>query len=323
LEVEASQATKRIGTLSNKNTIDRELILDLRQALERESEPPLKDLERLYEEVGVVLPGTAIRRFADVEEFHRSVTENRRSYLSGEISEAERRVASRVEEMRRLEDRRAEIMSILDSYGALDQFSRLSRELAQREAKVEELRARLAAAEQLEGQKTELDIERQQLLLRLRQDHREQRESLRQAIVAFEETSRALYEEAGQLTIEESLNGPRFDVDIQGAKSKGISNMQIFCFDMMLMRLCSGRDLGPGFLIHDSHLFDGVDGRQVATALNLGAKLAERYGFQYIVTMNSDAVPAVMPDDFNLQDHVLPVRLTDATEEGGLFGVRF
>lgn len=94
-------------------------------------------------------------------------------------------------------------------------------------------------------------------------------------------------------------------------------------FDMMLMRLCSGRGIGPGFLLHDSHLFDGVDERQVATALRLGARIADEYGFQYIVTMNSDAVPTTMPEDFVLEDHFLSVKLTDATEEGGLFGVRF
>ena len=27
--------------------------------------------------------------------------------------------------------------------------------------------------------------------------------------------------------------------------------MQIFCFDMMLMQLCTARRRGPGFLIHD------------------------------------------------------------------------
>ena len=67
--------------------------------------------------------------------------------------------------------------------------------------------------------------------------------------------------------------------------------MQIFCFDMMLMEICQKQGRGPGFLIHDSHLFDGVDERQVAKALQLGAERAEASGFQYIVTMNSDALP--------------------------------
>ncbi len=91
------------------------------------------------------------------------------------------------------------------------------------------------------------------------------------------------------------------------------------------MRLCSQRNMGPGFLVHDSHLFDGVDERQVATALRLGAKIAEEENFQYIVTMNSDALPEPLTDGngFALEEYVLSVRLTDATEEGGLFGVRF
>ena len=323
LEVEASQLTREINGLVNENTIDRQLLSELSHALEQEVDPPPHDLERMYEEVGVVLPSTAVRRFADVQEFHKSVTENRRSYLGGEIEGANRRIALREQRMQQLDTRRAEVMTILSSHGALDQLTILQKELAQREASVEETRRRFTAAEQLESQKTELEIERQQLLRRLRQDYREQRETLDQAILAFEETSRALYEEAGNLTIEETLNGPHFDFTIQGSKSKGVSNMQIFCFDMMLMQMCSRRNLGPGFLVHDSHMFDGVDERQVAAALSLGARIADKEGFQYIVTMNSDVVPESFPSDFTFGDHELPVRLTDATKEGGLFGVRF
>ena len=180
-----------------------------------------------------------------------------------------------------------------------------------------------AAAEQLEGTKTELEIERNRLLLRLRQDFREQKQSLDDAILAFEETSSQLYESAGSLRIVETDNGPLFQFNIQGSRSKGIKNMQIFCFDMMLMRLCMKRKIGPGFLIHDSHLFDGVDGRQVAKALEVGAKTAEEFGFQYIVTMNSDDAFKETVKNFELAPYILPTRLTDATDDGGLFGIRF
>ena len=91
----------------------------------------------------------------------------------------------------------------------------------------------------------------------------------------------------------------------------------------MLMRLCADRQMGPGFLIHDSHLFDGVDERQVGRALSVGAEFAQRYGWQYIVTMNEDALPRTLPDGFSLRDYELPVRLTDDQEDGGLFGFRF
>jgi len=205
----------------------------------------------------------------------------------------------------------------------LDQFIKLQSELASQEAKTKLLRRRFAAAERLESERNELECERNQLEVRLRQDYHEQAEVLRDAILAFGKFSSALYENPGNLTISASSNGPQFDVTISGEKSGGINNMQVFCFDMMLMQLCAERQTGPGFLVHDSHLFDGVDERQVAKALQIGEKAAHDLNFQYIVTMNSDAIPQEFSDDFDLNEYILPVRLTDANETGGLFGVRF
>jgi uncharacterized protein YydD (DUF2326 family) len=214
-------------------------------------------------------------------------------------------------------------MGILQSFGALDQFSRLQGEMGRMESEVESLRQRFEAAEQIEGAKNELEIERNRLTLRLRRDFTEQRTRLSEAILAFEEASRRLYESAGSMTVVETSNGPLFQFPMQGSRSKGIKNMQIFCFDMMLMRLCAQREMGPGFLIHDSHLFDGVDGRQVISALKVGAETAEELGFQYIVTMNEDDAFKETIDGFDIRNHVLPVILTDAREDGGLFGMRF
>src|SRR6266568_3996403 len=323
LENEASQLTREMGTLADENTIDRQLLSELQEAFSYEVDPSVNDLTRLYQEAGVILSESVVRRFEDVKQFHESIIENRKSYLNSEVIAADRRIKSREEQMITKNNRLATIMAILQSHGALDQFVKLQSELTAQEAKTEAIRQQFAAVQQLEGQKSELEFERRQLELRLRQDYHEQEETLRHAILVFEKFSSALYEEAGNLTIDASTNGPRFDVTIRGEKSKGISNMQIFCFDMMLMQICAERHIGPGFLVHDSHLFDGVDERQVAKALQLGERAARDLKFQYIVTMNSDAVPRELPDDFDLNKYILPVRLTDATEEGGLFGVRF
>jgi uncharacterized protein YydD (DUF2326 family) len=323
LEQEASMLTRELGTLADENTIDRLALSELQDTLNREVDPPIYDLERLYKEAGVILPETVVRRYEEVRQFHESIIENRRSYLGSEVAATIQRIKLREERMPKINERLAKIMALLRSHGALDQFAKLQSELTEQEAKTEAIRQQFAVAEQLEGQKSELEFERRQLELRLRQDHHEQEELLRHAILAFEKISSALYEEAGSLTIDASPNGHHFDVTIRGEKSKGISNMQIFCFDMMLMQLCAERGIGPGFLVHDSHLFDGVDERQVAKALQLGERAARDLNFQYIVTMNSDVVPREFPDNFDCGQYVLPVELTDATEEGGLFGVRF
>lgn len=323
LEVESAKLTRQLNELANANTIDFAAIRDLEGALASEIPPDLEDLQAVYQEAGVALPGLVKRRYEDVKSFHQSVVRNRKDYLSSELEAAKLRIELRDGRKAQLDQRRAEIMGILKSHGALDQFLKLQGELGRLESEVESLRQRFEAAEQLEGTKNELEIERNRLTIRLRRDFSEQKDRLAEAIVAFEETSQRLYESAGSMTVDETSNGPMFKFPMQGQRSKGIKNMQIFCFDMMLMRLCAKRQIGPRFLIHDSHLFDGVDGRQVISALRLGSEISQELGFQYIVTMNEDDAFKETIAGFDLNDHVLPTRLTDATDDGGLFGIRF
>lgn len=323
LEVESAALTRQLNDLANANTIDFSTIRDLESALVSEVPPDHEDLQAVYEEAGIVLPGLVTRRYEDVKSFHESVVRNRKDYLASELEAAKQRIELRDSKKAQLDQRRSEILGILKSHGALEQFLKLQGELGRLESEVESLRHRFEAAEQLEGAKNELEIERNRLTIRLRRDFAEQQDRLAEAIVAFEEISQSLYEAAGSMTIDETSNGPVFKFPMQGERSKGIKNMQIFCFDMMLMRLCAKREMGPGFLIHDSHLFDGVDGRQVISALRLGSEIAKEHGFQYIVTMNEDDAFKETIEGFDLNEYVLPTRLTDATEDGGLFGIRF
>ena len=324
MEQEASQITRKISTLSDDNTADRELILQLRAAIDSELPPATNSLDRLYREAGVVLPGSVGRRFEEVEEFHHAIVQNRRSHLTSEVQAAEGRISTRDRERASLDGRRRQLMEILKSGGALEHYAALQQEAGRAEADAEGLRQRLTTAELIESTKAELDIERARLLKALQDDHHERKTIIEEAILVFEDLSNALYEKAGSLTVGATPNGPQVDIRIDAQRSKGITNMQIFCFDLMLAELTARRGMGPGFLVHDSHLFDGVDERQVAKALQLGADHAAAVGFQYIVTMNSDALPKDgFRDGFDVGAYVLDTKLTDATETGGLFGLRF
>ena len=321
-ERRASLLTQQISELSDSNNLDEELLADLERAVSEESPPEIADLHRAYAEAGITLPSTALRRFDEVRRFHESVISNRRSYLAGEIESAKHRIETREQQKSALDAERFRIMSILKSHGALDQFSNLQADYGRRTADLELLRKRFAAAEKIEEGLARLRIRRQELLLRLEQDYSEQSATLNRAIVTFEEISAHLYEKPAKFTPTETSNGPLFNIEFQGERSPGIRNMQIFCFDMMLMQLMSARMMGPRFLVHDSHLFDPVDGRQVGTALKLGADISQQKEFQYIVTLNSDK-QIEAPPGFNMSSYVMPVKLTDATETGGLFGLRF
>ena len=91
----------------------------------------------------------------------------------------------------------------------------------------------------------------------------------------------------------------------------------------MLTQIWSHNEVSPNILIHDSTLFDGVDERQVALALELAAQESERLGFKYICTLNSDMVPSseLFSSGFNFESFVR-LRLTD-DEGGNLLGISF
>ncbi|MFE7756801.1 DUF2326 domain-containing protein [Streptomyces sp. NPDC057429] len=75
---------------------------------------------------------------------------------------------------------------------------------------------------------------------------------------------------------------------VDSRDSTGINKMVIFCLDLTAAVLAHRHGGGPDFLVHGSHLFDGVDDRQVTEALRLAAEVAEQEGLQYICTFNSD-----------------------------------
>lgn len=134
-----------------------------------------------------------------------------------------------------------------------------------------------------------------------------------------------LYDDrTGNLVIAATKNGPQIDIAIQGdGNLGGIDMMKIFCFDSMLFEAISDRLGGPRFFVHDSHLFDGVDARQVHAAILFGARTANAHSGQYVIAMNSDELEASgAASEPTVVESILPVRLTD-DEHGGLFGFRF
>ena len=322
-ESRASQISKQLAYLSADDTSDKDWFAQLERAIEEEGEPDKSKVEKLFKEAEFEIPELITKRFEEVSAFHDSVVKNRREHLKQEMDELNERISARLVKKQTLDDERAEIMALLQSHGALDQFMKLQAMLSKLEAEVELLSKKLEATENLDDKKVELKIDRHNLQKRMRIDYVERDKAISDAIVSFADFSDRLYDESGKLTIDPTDNGPKFEFDIPGKKSTGKSKMQIFCFDMTLMKLWANEPKRPNILVHDSALFDGVDERQIAKALIIGSKMAKEYNFQYIVTLNSDSMPDMsLYPDFDVEDYRVDLNITDS-ETGGLFGIRF
>ncbi|RYD77359.1 MAG: DUF2326 domain-containing protein, partial [Verrucomicrobiaceae bacterium] len=323
-----SQRAARVR--SDMQAISRDLVSlretseHLGSALQAEQPPSAPEVETMYDAVGIELPEVARRRLADVQKFHASVVANRRKYLQAELQANLSAIAGAEERLASLDIARRDILKTLEGKGALEDFLRLQKELAELDASAANLRERFNAATLLEGETTQLDLDRSNLRRRLQEDHVQRSVALNRAILLISRIIASLYEgRTGRFVVEAGQNGPEFAIKIEGDRGGGIANMEVFCLDLALFVIVHERFAGPGFLIHDSHLFDGVDERQVAEAMQLGARATDGVQ-QYIVTMNSDIYDRLpFPEDYDRKPALLDTRLSDATDTGGLFGFKF
>lgn len=323
LEANANRLTAEIHEATNNNIADKKLLEFYQSSLEAENEPSPDDVTRIYESVGIELPGLVVRRLEEVEIFHRRLIENRRDFLSTEIERIRRDVSSRERLIREKTEQRASLLEVLQTHGALEEYTRLQELYLEIVSNLNEINKRIEELNKFEEGKSALNIEKERLLQRARRDYQERRVQAEKARELFNTNSRFLYDAPGRLIINVGDNGFQFNVEISRDGSEGIDNMKIFCYDLMLAQLWSERAPSPRILIHDSTIFDGVDERQVRLALEFADRESRRCGFQYICTLNSDRVPySEFAKDFNF-DSFVRLRLTDESDESGLLGILF
>lgn len=325
LSKEAAQAKTEIQVISRRAVLLRENVAYLRGALDGESSAPLLDVATVYEAVGVELPGAVIRRrMEQVEGFRQSVLANRRSHLASEIALAESEIAEGDRRSTELDRKRSNILLILSSGGALDDFLDLQKRLAEAEAEAATYGERLKMAIALEQESTQLDIDRSNIKLRLIENFRASGTDIERAMLLIGHAISKLYDDrVGKFEVAATENGAEFRITIQGDHGSGISRMEIFCLDLALCSIWTEKKGGPGFLIHDSHLFDGVDPRQILNAIELSVEAAGRLGAQYVVCLNSDTLENLSTETA-IDWEAAKVRPTlSDREDGGLFGLRF
>jgi uncharacterized protein YydD (DUF2326 family) len=320
---EANTLQQSIDQLTNANVLDDELARDIKTAIESEHPPGLPDLQQLYKEAGVVLRDQVLKRYDQVEEFHRAVVSNRREHLTSELEDASARIQQRRDETARKSERRNEILATLSTGGALTQYRKLDGQLHTVRGDLDTVRRQLELAEKIDAMRADLKVQRAEAERRIKQDLKQRGALVEEASIVFDEISQKLYDQAAVFDIVANKDGLDFKIEAPEIASDGIRQVQIFTFDLTVATLCARRGCWPGFLIHDSHIFDGVDGRQIALALNTAADQLKSLGGQYIVTMNSDDLEkAEREGKVSFADYIVEPELDDSPT-GCLFGFRF
>lgn len=330
-ELSANELSTKVRDLNEANLEDIDLCENIDEALEEVEDANIADVRSLYEQVGIFFPNQVNKRFEQVEAFHKQVSQNRETHLRKEKQNAQERISNRRKDIIRLQKILSEELSLLRSGIAIERLTLLQSDLNRLEAEQANLTQQIPKLQNVADDQKKLKRQIDDLVDLIGQDVMERNAPRKFAVQIFADTSQVLYDEPGQLIIGKSsgIAGLSIETDIVGKKSGGKNHMQVFCFDWLLVESALKQDRFPGFLIHDSHIFDGVDGRQIALALKLAQEKCASLGVQYIVAMNSDDLEKIKPelneeimDGFDPYKYVMQTQLTDKPD-GGLFGIRF
>lgn len=326
----ANRASQEIRALNREALVLERRRSDLQRTLDESPQSSTQQtaakVTRLYEELGVVFPDGVHKRFEEVAAFHESVIGNRRSFLEESILEADRRLDEITAARSTLGAERASAMRLLEEGVALGTFMIAQQEWAKKDALVADLERKLEGAKALGSIESDLGVAKASAAASLRNEYERESERLEKSMALFGSLGSEIYSvRKAQLLISPTPKGTlKFEPHISGDAGDGVKGVETFVLDLVSM--IAGLELGraPRILVHDSHLFNGVDNRQIASCLNIGARLAIENDFQYIVTMNSDVLRSVEEEGaFDREDYLVDLPLTDDSDEGGLFGFQF
>lgn len=324
IEKEVNQITKEIKLLVNENvTLNRKLD-NYAESIKTEKNPKEDALNKLYSEMGSVFKPSAKKTLNEVKEFHKNLIENRKEFLKVEISELKNTIKHNEELIQEYDTKRSELMQILNTHTALEDYSLIQMEISDYKTEVNKLNDIINQFKQIEDDKDGIKEEKNILNQKIKREYELQRSKWEKSITIFNENTKALYGENGSLIINFSEKGYEFDIEFPKNESRGVSKMKIFCYDVMLLELNSIYH-NIDFLIHDSEIFSDVDSRQVAEAMNLIKNKCDEHNLQYICTLNSDELEKInleIANDFNISEQV-KLELKDNDPQNHLLGEIF
>lgn len=322
IQDESDKLTEDLHQISNETLLVKRKLEMYNKSIDDDTPPDDNSVLRLFSEAGLNFPSNVKKTLDQVKAFHKNIIENREHFLKAEISQLENRLNTLNESLKLKSEKRADLLMLLETHGALEEFNLLQRLLLEKESKLNDVKRKISDIKNSKTIKKNIKAKKIELETKLQLDYELKKEERKKAVKLFNENSLALYGESGDLIINHSENGYSFDVEIQKSGSEGVGKMKIYCYDLMLVELMTELN-GINFLFHDSSIYDGVDSRQRALALMQAHKKGKTMGFQYICSLNSDMVPYNdFDDDFIFDDYVRLI-LKDKDPKNTLLGFHF
>ncbi|MBQ3018061.1 MAG: DUF2326 domain-containing protein [Clostridia bacterium] len=329
IEQEANDVSFEKKEIENQIVIIENNIKNIKHAMTIQAEMSLEKVIQMYESASVEISDMLKKTLQEVKEFHNNLILTRNNRLTRELKSNELVLREKQRVLESLGTKMDQLLQYLNTHGALEEYTALNQKLSDLQMQlnhIKEYQNMLKTFQNkineiknqfiIENKNTEIYLEEiDNLLTRLRQK--------------FLEMAKMFYpKKKSGLLIENNIgeNQLRFNIEakIEDDSSDGVNEVKIFCFDLLLLLQ---KKTPIDFLMHDSRLLANMDPRQRATLYRVAYDACEEGGFQYITTINEDAllsIESIMDlDEFEkIIGNSVVLTLKDDSAESKLLGIQ-
>ncbi|MCM1219847.1 MAG: DUF2326 domain-containing protein [Lachnospiraceae bacterium] len=329
LEKEADDKSYQKKVLENRRVLVSSYIKNIDEAFKETTEAKEEKMLKIYEAANVEIPDMIKNSIDDVLQFHNNLIASRNARLRRELNKQKAELKSIDEQILDLGQRMDELLNYLNSHGALEEYTALTKQLSSLQNdlnRIQEYQKILKAYRD-----TELDIKASLIAEDKETDEYLAQESkylsgLREKYVYY---AKKFYpKKISGLVIRnnsgENMLRYTLEARIEDDSSDGVNEVRMFCSDLLLL-LC--RKSNMQFIFHDSRLFANMDPRQREMLFRIVNEACQQDDFQYICSINEDSLLSVQTlmtqDEFeqNITDNII-LELKDDAPERKLLGIQ-
>ncbi|WP_163322360.1 DUF2326 domain-containing protein [Draconibacterium mangrovi] len=329
IELEADALSAEIKRYSNKAAKYENALKNIERSLEIKPDVSKQKIKKLYKEAKFQLSDMIIKRLDDLEVFNNKIISNRIKRLMDDRKKFVMHLHDIQANIKILAKRENEKIQYLNAHGALDEYTKLNKQLSDTDKKLTKL-----------NQFRKLKGEYKDKIEGINKDFIDENTSTRKYlneiksitndnIIRFKSFVEQFYDDKKcGITIlsNENVNKKRFEINAKIADDAGdsVNEVKLFCYDWTILTARNNHNVD--FLFHDSRILDGMDPRQISTLFTIANKECKN-GFQYIISINQNVTDSLenelTPEEMKeyITDNIV-LELSDKSDENKLLGIQ-
>lgn len=331
IRLEADKISARLQEYKLKASSISNAIRSINESLKIKPDVSREKIVKLYQNAQIQLGEAVLKKLEEVESFNEKILANRELRLMQEHNRFEnqlKEINQTIQNLAKLED---EKLQYLNSHGALDDYTQLTKQLSAYTIQLEKLQQFKNLLNEyknkLEEVKKDFSDENITTNEYLKKDFAT---IITENITTFQSLANEFYnDKPSGITVSnnEGRNKLRYNINakIELDRGDGVNEVKIFCFDWTLLK--GQHNHKVKFLFHDSRILSETDTRQVATMFRTAYENAMTNDFQYILSANQNVLDALKSELSEEEYQKIVVNseileLNDKSIEGKLLGIQ-